>query len=96
MADQLTKLVGSNSVHDVSDAEAATAAVQALQRWMDIVETASPEGQSVALRLAAARSLKHSGIMVMKMTNHLCADDLAHLKLRAALVSLVLLQVNLD
>lgn len=64
-----------------------------LQRWVRVLEAASPDDQSVDLRISAARSLQHSGLLATQHSNELDVS-LAAVRLRAALVALTLLQVS--
>ena len=66
-----------------------------LQRWVTVLEAASPAEQSVGLRLSAANSLLHS--QLFNSSNSVAGVESAELvlvHLRASVVALTLLQVS--
>lgn len=68
------------------------------ERWVIALEAASPEAQSVALRLSAARSIQHSSLLSLASTSAQSAGGAAAVgtrctvQLRASLCALTLLQ----
>ena len=77
----------------VEDLTADGASSDLLERWVNALEAASPEGQSVALRLSAARSIPHSGLLSLASAgSNATAAAVGIVQLRASLCALILLQ----
>jgi hypothetical protein len=69
--------------------------VRWIERWVQVLESACPDDQTVALRLSAARSLQHAGILSASLGSGAARSaELAAVTLRASLVALTLLQVR--
>ncbi len=70
-----------------------------LQRWVSVLEAASPAEQSVGLRLSAANSLLHSQLfnssksVAVAGAADTVSAELVLVHLRASVVALTLLQV---
>jgi hypothetical protein len=69
--------------------------VRWIERWVQVLESACPDDLTVALRLSAARSLQHAGLLsAARSTGASRSAELAAVTLRASLVALTLLQVS--
>jgi hypothetical protein len=69
--------------------------VRWIERWVQVLESACPDDQTVALRLSAARSLQHAGLLsASRGSGASRGAELVAVTLRASLVALTLLQVR--